>query len=226
MADIIAPLPFTLSNGDPADASQVQANLDQIRNDVNNNAQSGALGNVNGPASSLIGHIAVFADTTGKLLADGGPILAGGTYRGAVVQKTANQTLNNGATVTVSFDKETIDTDGIHSNITNNSRLTVPSGITAVRFVINVTTANSLTPLGVSVRLNGSTIVASRENFAVGDDTIVTNNLAYITPLISCASGDYFELRVTNVSGSINTVIEGAVSYTPRFTTFEMQLLG
>lgn len=37
MTDIISPLPFTLQNGTVADASQVQANFDQIVADVNNN---------------------------------------------------------------------------------------------------------------------------------------------------------------------------------------------
>lgn len=35
MTDIIAPLPFTLANGTTADASQVMADLNQIRSDVN-----------------------------------------------------------------------------------------------------------------------------------------------------------------------------------------------
>ncbi len=34
---IVSPLPFTLTNGTTADASQVQADLDQIRDDVNTN---------------------------------------------------------------------------------------------------------------------------------------------------------------------------------------------
>lgn len=47
---IISPLPFTLTNGEVADGSQVMADLNQIRNDVNSNAvdinQISSVGNI------------------------------------------------------------------------------------------------------------------------------------------------------------------------------------
>src|SRR5258706_13163847 len=60
------PLPCTLTNGNTADAKQVMANLNDIINCVN------ALSAVTGPGSSVTGHIATFADTTGKVIQDGG----------------------------------------------------------------------------------------------------------------------------------------------------------
>jgi len=79
MTDTIGPLPFELINGQPADGSQVQANLDKIRDDVN---ASGAIapgtGNVVGPVSAVDGNLAVFNGATGKLLKDGGLPPSGG----------------------------------------------------------------------------------------------------------------------------------------------------
>lgn len=65
------PLPYTLANGQTADASQVMANLNNIINCVN------ALNAATGPVSSVAGHIATFADSTGKVLQDGGAFVVG-----------------------------------------------------------------------------------------------------------------------------------------------------
>ena len=61
------PLPYNLTNGQTADATQVMANFNDVINCVN------ALSAVTGPASSVAGHLATFADTSGKVLQDGGP---------------------------------------------------------------------------------------------------------------------------------------------------------
>ncbi len=66
MTNIISPLPFTLTNGTTADASQVQADLDAIRNDVNVQvplAISGA-GSYRGCLCSVdVGNISIGSDT-------------------------------------------------------------------------------------------------------------------------------------------------------------------
>lgn len=55
--------------------------------------------------------------------------------RGALVTKSAAQSILNGTTTIVTFDSETggYDTDAIHDNVTNNHRLTVPTGVTKVK---------------------------------------------------------------------------------------------
>ncbi|MCK5603830.1 hypothetical protein KAR91_18220 [Candidatus Pacearchaeota archaeon] len=78
MTDIIGPLPFELVNGQIADGSQVQADLDKIRDDVNAFVSlAPGTGNVIGPASAVDENVAVFDGTTGKLIKDGGVILTG-----------------------------------------------------------------------------------------------------------------------------------------------------
>jgi hypothetical protein len=68
------PLPYTLTNGQTADATQVMANFNDVINCVN------ALSAVTGPASSVAGHLATFADTSGKVLQDGGPFSVSAQY--------------------------------------------------------------------------------------------------------------------------------------------------
>lgn len=77
---IISALPYTLQNGNNADASQVMADFNQIRDDVNNNAGTGSLTNV----------------ATGAGLT-GGPITTTGTI--SIANGTANSLMgyNNGA---------------------------------------------------------------------------------------------------------------------------------
>jgi hypothetical protein len=63
-----------------------------------------------------------------------------------VVYKTAVQTLTTGSSTTLTWDAEEVDTDSMHDNVTNNSRLTVPSGfvgfakaLLSVDFISNAT---------------------------------------------------------------------------------------
>jgi len=68
------PLPYTLTNGQTADATQVMANFNDVINCVN------ALSAMTGPGSSVAGHLATFADTSGKVLQDGGPFSVSAQY--------------------------------------------------------------------------------------------------------------------------------------------------
>jgi hypothetical protein len=59
---------------------------------------------------------------------------AGGAFRGALVRKAVDQTAANYTTTSaVAWDQEAYDTDAIHDNSTQNTRLTVPAGVTRVR---------------------------------------------------------------------------------------------
>ena len=53
---------------------------------------------------------------------------AGATFVGVQVTKTANTSVGAGANVQIPWDSEAFDTNGFHDNVTNNARLTVPSG--------------------------------------------------------------------------------------------------
>jgi hypothetical protein len=52
----------------------------------------------------------------------------GSTFVGVQVTKTANTSVGAGANAQIPWDSEAFDTNGFHDNVTNNARLTVPSG--------------------------------------------------------------------------------------------------
>jgi hypothetical protein len=49
-------------------------------------------------------------------------------FVGCSLTKSANQSLSNATLTAITFDGEKFDTDGFHDNVTNNSRMTIPSG--------------------------------------------------------------------------------------------------
>jgi hypothetical protein len=50
--------------------------------------------------------------------------------------KSATQTVGTGAFDVVTFNTEDYDTDGLHDNVTNNSRITIPTGFGGYWFLI------------------------------------------------------------------------------------------
>lgn len=219
---IIPPFPFALVNGTVADASQVMADLNQIRDNVNVNAAGGGgAGNVVGPASAVDGHLAVFDGTTGKILKDGGAVPGGGsTYRGAVAAFSVDQLVTIGDTI-LAFNVTNFDTDSVHDNAVNNSRMTVPAGVTKVKFFFSISFYNTDTATSYSARLrknsggdiNIFTVVSEPNGYGP------TNALSSAMATIACTAGDYFEVIFNNVdrSGTMARATD---------TFFEMQILG
>jgi hypothetical protein len=190
---IIPPLPFTLTNGTVADASEVMANLNQIRDNVNANASGGGgSGNVVGPASAVDGNIAVFDGTTGKIIRDGG---ATPGYRGAVVRATASQSITAGPGVACVYDVAVIDTDSFFSGGAP-TRLTVPAGVTRVR-LLGEFVASGPFPNNVDIRLiqsGGNPVPTVFSAFRPRADGLITAQLS--SPVLACVAGDYFEFMV------------------------------
>ena len=58
-------------------------------------------------------------------------------FVGAIVYKSADQSINNGTWTLATWDSEVLDTNGYHDNSTNNDRLTIPSG-KAGKYVITM----------------------------------------------------------------------------------------
>jgi hypothetical protein len=52
----------------------------------------------------------------------------GSTFAGCSLTKSGTQSIANATSVAVTFDVEEFDTDSFHSNATNTSRITIPSG--------------------------------------------------------------------------------------------------
>ena len=183
MTDIISPLPFTLTNGTTADASQVMADLDQIRNDVN----------VQVPAAIATA------------------VAAAGGHRGAVVYALSPgftiQTVGNN--LLTLWDTVLYDTDTIWSAL-NPERLTVPSGVSKVKILaqINGTTGLYPAPLSdanISLLKNGIVMPLLAPAKSVSLANPVMTNLGFSSYVISCSPGDYFSLYV-NVGNNSFTI--------------------
>lgn len=117
------------------------------------------------------------------------PIVA--TIKGALVKKTGTQALSANTTTEIAFEAEEYDTDAFHDNVTNNTRLTVPSGVGLVRLSASMeTTAIGGSDQGVLVLNKGGASVLGRFAKDVpGTDCYV----CAVSAILAVSPGDYFE---------------------------------
>ncbi|MBI4822673.1 MAG: hypothetical protein HY805_00355 [Nitrospirae bacterium] len=118
------------------------------------------------------------------------------TFRGALVGKSGNVSLPASAWSTIAYDTEVYDTDNIHDNATNNSRLTVPSGVTKVRLTsVGAFTATGFT-FACRLIKNGTTVICC----SLTDAPVAPGGegppYSLVSPVIEVAAGDYFEFQL------------------------------
>lgn len=136
-----------------------------------------------------------------------------GLVRGAMVKKSADQTAADySASPAIAWDAEIFDTDSIHDNSTNNSRLTVPSGVTYVRCGAHVRLANVAASADIALVLskNGSSIfngACSQQHEYSGS----TPRISFTSGPIPVAGGDYFE-SLLGISGDASIDITASIS--------------
>lgn len=128
-------------------------------------------------------------------------------FKGALVKKSADQTAANYTSATaISFDTEIYDTDSWHDTVTNNTRMTVPSGVTHVRITgqVALSSLTSSSTHTLQIFKNGSALspeVFQREN---------ANTTAPYVPIRSSilvvSPGDYLEMNLTVSSDTSITV--------------------
>jgi hypothetical protein len=132
---------------------------------------------------------------------------AGWTPLHVNVYKTVDETLAHNVPEVLNFTAEHIDTGGWHDNVTNNSRLTVPSGVTAVELGAGVAfslsgASQAQQALQLAILKNGATVVQAIWNDVAADASLDAQDRNIFTGPISCTAGDYFELQVTIVGES------------------------
>ena len=144
-------------------------------------------------------------------------------WHGARVYKSAAQSISNNTQTTVAFDAEYYDTDGYHSNVTNNSRMIVPAGLGGVYQVrgrINFT-SNATGARYAIIGLNGQTS-AQYDSYVVYQAVNGAETMIDVSTIISLTAGDYVELFGIQVSGSTININGGAIYY----TDFSLHLIG
>jgi hypothetical protein len=141
--------------------------------------------------------------STGQVITVAGGIPSWATpatasFVGCAVNITTNQTLTNGATTVVDFANEVFDTNGFHSNVTNPSRITIPTGY-AGKYVINA---------GVVIgdKTTGRMITVINKNGTPILQTNLGNNSSQsggeINGVLDLAVADYITFAVYQASGS------------------------
>jgi hypothetical protein len=158
-----------------------------------------------GDAADAVQRLAI--GTTGQVLtvdtAVDGKIkwaAAGGasTFVGCGVKRTAAQSIANTTYTAIAFTAEDWDTDAIHDNSTNNTRLTVPSGKGGKWEISGVVTYAEQTGYrNVRIYKNGSGLVTLISmTGVVGDNTGLP-----VSYVLNLSAGDYIEVYTYQNSG-------------------------
>jgi hypothetical protein len=137
---------------------------------------------------------------------------AGTTFSGCFLKKSAAQSITTATPTLISFDTEDYDTDGFHDNVTNNSRITIPSGKDGYYLITWQATWSQVDGVGsvdctsqFYMTKNGSTQIMTNNfrNDGTNVDLVVQNG----TILLSLVAGDYITLSGRQDSGSSRNVL-------------------
>lgn len=159
------------------------------------------------------------------LVSDSSGLASWQGFRGTLVYNNTNQSIPTNTSTYLSFNSEIYDTSSIHDTVTNNSRLTVPAGVTKVKLSAKAYwEAPGLTNFLVSVyiRKNGNNYpgMAAVAGPASGAISTVTIQQAF-SSVVNVNPGDYFEVLVVHGYGSNINVS----NYDGSSTWFAMEII-
>jgi hypothetical protein len=136
---------------------------------------------------------------------------SGSTFVGCQLYLTANQTISNSTQTNIAWTAEHLDTDGFHSNVTNTSRITIPSGKDG-KYLINVLIKWNLNTTGrrnLFIQKNGSTLTTA--DWLWNPSTVEGYVMTTVSFISSAVATDYFEIRVNqNSGGNLDVLADGA----------------
>jgi len=128
------------------------------------------------------------------------------------VYKSAEvQSINNGTFTAVVYDAEDFDTDSMHDNSTNNTRITVPStGLYLITATVSFA-ANATGERVVTFRVNGNT--GHRIGYQVTNGSTTLNAQITTTTILNLTAADYVEVFAYQLSGgALNLVSDNALN--------------
>lgn len=119
----------------------------------------------------------------------------------------------------LSFNSEVYDTNNIHDVSSNNSRLTVPSGITKVKLKAQIYWSATLTGYRETrIYKNGADMYMSRDSVEATDSHHINQ---FSSPMLDVVSGDYFEAYCYQNRGGSTDVIGSS----QKSTWFAMEII-
>jgi hypothetical protein len=148
------------------------------------------------------------AETTGLKWAT--PASSTPTFVGCMLRKTdSTQAIATSTYVVVTFDNEIIDTDGFHSDVTNNERITIPTGKGGKYLVTGALhyQADATNTRRVFLTKNGAvgvgtSIADQRTGGFIGAPTE-----AVFSIIVDLSAGDYIQLNAFQDSGISRNII-------------------
>jgi hypothetical protein len=147
---------------------------------------------------------------------------SGSTFVGCRLGKSSGQTISNNTVTAVSFDEEQFDSDNFHSNVTNNTRITIPSG-KGGKYQVNFNGQWQDNTTGLRygrLKKNGNEIISNW--FRVSTSGGAATQL--LTTILSLDAGDYIEMCVEQDSG-VGLIIRGS-DHSPGSCSFNVGYLG
>jgi hypothetical protein len=157
------------------------------------------------PVLAVTGNYFEFQGTvnTGDLFADNGTWgqieMMPSDFNGALVKKTTDQSISAGVTTTLTWDAEEYDLDGWHDNSTNNSRLTVPTGVSLVRVQAGFRGGNVTDQLVISFLKDGAGARGLPQN---DTDSTGFDSVCAASAPIAVSATNYFEVRAFHASAT------------------------
>lgn len=124
----------------------------------------------------------------------------------ALVRRTTNLTLTASTNTVVGFDAETADIGGWHDNSTNNSRLTVPSGVTRIRVSggADFSSDASGTDTSLFIHKNGASLPGRPQCRYFSSSGVTYQGV--MSAILEVVAGDYFEMSVATQTTSRDLV--------------------
>lgn len=158
------------------------------------------------PAGVMVG--VIWDGTNYQLINQVGGGGSGSSFRGAMVNLTANYNTAASATAyNVPWDNMIYDTNSFF-DIANPTKLTVPAGVTYVRISCGIIWAASATGYRtVTIRKNATGFAGQPQTINTVDATVSQATSVTTSAPIAVSATDYFECRVTQTSGGALDVV-------------------
>ena len=138
---------------------------------------------------------------------------AGSTFVGCVINKNgSNQDITTGTATDVTFEGESLDTDGFHSTSSNTERITIPSGKGGKYFIWAQISWEGGTANSYQLFFRKNNTTTLYEGVFNGGSGIPMNAVG--TFVADLAAADYITVRVSQNSGSTKTIRGGQTYYT------------
>lgn len=142
------------------------------------------------------------------------------SFIGARIYKSANQTLTTGTVTALTMNSEDYDTDAFHSTVTNDSRITIPSGLAGYYLVLGTVqyAPDATGERRARLHKNGSVV---KQNNKMTVTVASENTFVECTGIFNLAETDYIELNGYHTKGSDLAVVGGSAN-----TQLIVQFLG